>query len=263
MSSLSSLPQRNGHRDHSNNSRSRRSVHPRALARMLHPVRNEPLFSPSTSISMEEEKKSDEVTISRALLRESGLRLNQSQMSLWSGGVTSVSSAATALNANVNLTFDSSNFPELTSLGAIYDEARVTSIKVHYAFYATGSVAVYGGVAGVVAVGFDPQLATASFNNVVEQQYNTGPRWIGAYSPGSAINTSLQAGVLPCLTVPTPSPLSLLTSTECPGNGWFAIESAAQPIIGKLHAYAYPGPALCVVNLLYFVEVACHFRMRV
>jgi len=220
--------------------------------------------SSSSYVTVDKDEVSNEmVTIPRSLLRQGGSRLKQAHMSLWSGMTQAVSSAATALNTNTNITFDSTTFPEWTSISALYDECQVHHINLHYIWFGSGAVATYGGLAAVAALGFDPQISTSSFNNVIEQEHHTGPLAVGFYNPGNGPDSVYVGGKFNVLHAKMPPPLDVITSTECPGSAWFTMETAAQPIISKLHLYAYAGPALAVTNCLYFLEVNCSFRMRV
>jgi len=183
---------------------------------------------------------------------------------LFTNPTATVSAANTQISQSSSVTFATANFPELANFLLLYDEARVLQVKVHYNMYTSTPAASNGGGIGFVCISFDPTAsALGSSAAASEQSFTSGARWISSLPTSGNPSVDLRNGILPCVTAKVPSLLAPITSSDCPGRAWFALDGVTPPTVFQLLLYAQPLGALAVSNIFYYYELDVEFKIRV
>lgn len=186
------------------------------------------------------------------------------RVSLFSNATTAGSAANTALGVAANITFATSNYPEISSYAGVYDECRILGVKLHYNFYtAVLATAAFQDGAGVAALAFDPTIsAPATLSSALSEAHSSGLHWVAATlnNPPLAV---MNKGSLPMLYAKMPPPLAPITSSDIPGSAWFCIDGSTPPNLFTVLAYAPPIGTTGVVGFYYVTEIEAEFRLRV
>jgi hypothetical protein len=200
--------------------------------------------------------------IPRAILQKHGRGFNglkPTKAKLWSTTGITQTAANTALNLLETITFAPGTFPEINNWILIYDECRMLSCKVHYEFdiAVEPTAATASAVNAAAAITFDAAVASPSnLYGVMEESFNTGPLYIG-----SKVSTSTQRKMGVLSASPGRS-LAPVTSSDCPGNAWFIVDSATPPtmFVGQYFASAAGAAGTTRITRLYELDV--EFRIR-
>jgi len=237
-------------------------------------------WSPSSNllpIQLIEEQKSSDVSLSiptaqtvsipRTFLRSSGFQralTRPIKAKLFSNLVVSSSAANAAMSyANV-YTFAASNFPEVTSYSTLYDEARVLNVKLHYTFVPTTQTATYGVAPAAMAISFDPTVAAPTQTyQCLSEAHTTGLLAVPVSNTQCGATNVYSGGRLPYLSAKLPSPLAPITSSDCPGSAWFALDAGTAPSIFVQRLFCTPLGALGVSACYTVAEIDVEFRLRV
>jgi len=227
----------------------------------------EPDLETKQEDEIEELPRSNFLTLSRRFVRDSGFSkalTRPIRVKLFSNAVFGNSAVNTAFSLVSPVTFQSSNFPEITQYSALYDEARVMNINVNYMYYTTVATASYSIAIGGLAISFDPSVsAPTTISQVCSEAHSTGPLITLGYPPDSNPSLSFKEGHLAKLHAKTPGPLAPITTSDVPGSAWFALDGGTAATIFALRQYMGPLGALGVTSLVYVVELDCEFRLRV
>jgi hypothetical protein len=230
----------------------------------------EPSVSSSPSVKFDDsDKYKAKYEAVRDMVR-SGASFNKAltkpiKMKLFSNSTVTLSSANTALNSASLVGFNSSTFPELSSIVELYDEARVLRCGIHYIFNDSSNSASASGNFGGIAISYDPSVAApTSISQICQEAHSTGPLFVqGSYN--SSGQTQYPKGKAPSLFAKSPPPLAPITSSDVPGSAWFALDDigGSSPTIFALLIYCSPLGTSGVSSCNTVVELECEFRMRV
>jgi len=231
------------------------------------------LWQPTAAAAVEqkEEQKTtvfpnDNLTISRSFARDSGFSkslMKPIKVKLFSNPLISFSAVNTALSSTNNYTFAAANFPEITNYSALYDEARVLSVKVFYQLYVSTLSASLGGAFGGLVISYDPTAsAPSSMSTTLSTAHNTGPIWV-CQSFNTPLTVTIPHGHMSEFHARTPGPLAPITSSDIPGSAWFAVDGGTAPIIFQLGRYITALGASGISTVAEIIELECEFRLRV
>jgi len=192
---------------------------------------------------------------------------DRSKVRLWTNGITSNTSAGTELKYNVGLTPTVTS--EWTSMAQLYDECRVTGIKVHHCM---STIISSGGTPNLIwAVGYDSTRNTAptSLADVLESTTHQMGAWKSAGYTNAEARTESGMHTLNC---PQPKNPVANAAAVTGGNGivanfpgeWFETNNAATLVytVGYFRAYCQAPAAADTIQIQIVVEYLCEFRER-
>jgi len=175
------------------------------------------------------------------------------------------SAAASAMSINIAVVFNAGTFSELSSFAALYDEAKVTAVVLHFMPFVSANSSTAGTLNSFqsgYAIEFDPSVGgPSSIQSALESQHSVGPYLVGSTSSltGIGLGTTLQKYKI--LRAKTPGPLAPIVVSDCPGSAWFCLDVTA-PTIAVFNGYhgamATAGTSTCS----YMFQLDCEFRMR-
>jgi hypothetical protein len=185
------------------------------------------------------------------------------RVKLFSAAVTTTSAAATALKFTTNIALDTTHFPELTNFGVIYDELSMKACKMYY--YFGNSVPGVASTASnaVAAILFDPSAgAPTNSYSLLEESYSTGPllNFVGNNGGVGQVVTRAD-GRLPFIRAKAPA-LAPITSEDCPGSAWVALDGATAAIMAVFQAYCDPLAGVGQSTFTYIAELDVELRLR-
>jgi len=188
------------------------------------------------------------------------------KVKLWGAPSNIISSAATALSINTVFTFNTSNFPELSSFAGIYDQARVMGVHWNFMpfFQTTSSSLNQQFFESAYAIEFDPSISgPSSVQMVLESTHHSGPFFVSCTSAGAggAIGSIPSVQKFKRLSAKTPGPLAPIVASDCVGNAWFTLDVTA-PIVCVINGYHLAAGTLGVTAVSYYMELDVEFRMR-
>jgi hypothetical protein len=166
-----------------------------------------------------------------------------------------VGAAATAITINTNSLFQASDFPEISSYNALYDEARITKVRVYHKLFCVTAATTPGIVYGSMAIQFDSSLANPTTTYAaLESTWNSGfmTAWTSPLVD-QRIDKPLRVFTA------TPDKLQIFGSNP-PGSSWFPIAGA--PTAFKLLGFVGAPSAAGVIDLLVRIELDVEFRVR-
>jgi hypothetical protein len=167
-----------------------------------------------------------------------------------------VGAVATGLTVNYDAPFNPTDFPEITQFGAIYDEARIRAVKVHYKLFCSTSATTPVITYGSFAVQFDTRLANYSTTyGALESQFNSG---LNTVWTSTSIDQDMTARLRTITAVP--DKLAVISAVDPPGSSWFVI--SALPNAFNLAGFAASPGAAGVLTLMYYPELEVEFRVR-
>jgi hypothetical protein len=212
-------------------------------------------------------KKLGYLVLSRSLLSSKGFHQSLTKPIkeiLYSPQVLFTSGSNTALNLVSVEAFNSTNFPELASFAALYDECRVLNVVVHYVQYASTSSASQNVIVGGLAVSYDYYVAgPTTLSQVLQEAHTSGGLPIQCYLGNDSLNMLVPRT---CYKLKAKTPKSALVTNQIndfPGSGWFALDTSTAMNIFALRAYAPAGGAGCTITYLVYYELDVEFRLRV
>jgi hypothetical protein len=170
-----------------------------------------------------------------------------------------VSGAATAITVNTDVQFNPTDFPELSSFGALFDEARIRSVRTYYKLYCSTTATVPSVVYGSLAIQFDAlQTNYTTTYGPLESTYNSGllTAWTSTLVDqriGEPLR-SFGCKASPVLVTGT-------TAAQAPGSGWFPL--TANPMAFNIAGFVAAPSAVGAISLLVRHEIQAEFRMRV
>jgi len=203
----------------------------------------------------------------RSLLRKhvtgfKGSKIKPIKVNLVSVEFTNSSTAGSANALNSSLQFNTSNFIELPDFAAVYDEARLLNARLHY--YPTITTAGTAPTAACAfAVEFDPTVGYASAPNaVLEAAYSAGPFRLHAGINGATIQSGDMLRPYRRIDGRPPCPLAPITSSDVPGNAWFAVDGSTAPTLAVFLGYINSLGTGGVSSCSWFWELEMEFRLR-
>jgi len=184
------------------------------------------------------------------------------KVKLWGTATTFSSTSGAALAITNNQFFNGTDFPEIGDFAVIYDEARLLSVRLHYSM-STGSTTPTSITPSVGAVGISFDAASSaptSVDGVLQLSYNSGPH---ALYPCEAGAPSLMNARMHIVKAKPGVSLAPITSDDCPGSAWFAVEGLAStaPIMFAVNMFITTNTA-SVANCTFVCEMDVEFRLR-
>jgi len=175
---------------------------------------------------------------------------------IWTNTFANVSSASSALVVNGGILLNGTNFGDLAAIQGLFDEMRVLGVTLHYHnFVSTASTQP---TIACNAITFDPNTAAPGSIAFIASQTFHGPVMFmnGAVSTyPSTLNYSK-------LHVKVPAKLAPISSSDCPGNAWFALDQGTAPNLCNILSYTVAGTGGGVTNFSYLFEFDIELKIR-
>jgi hypothetical protein len=176
--------------------------------------------------------------------------------------LSSTSSSASSLSVNSALVFNASNFPELNSFAALYDEVRVNHITLHHMpWILTPASAGASFSTGALSIEFDPSISgPSSVSSTIESSHTTGPFFL---SGGAALGNGLQPSYSKYhkLQAKMPAPMAPVVASDCVGSAWFTVD-VTPPTVAVLNGFFTALGTTGVIEVEYLWELDCEYKMR-
>jgi hypothetical protein len=184
--------------------------------------------------------------------------LSPQKTTLWSFVNLNTSSAATILEVNNQILWNSTFFNDFNAITSLYDEMRILKGKLHFIFACSTSASAtpYTSQASCM-VGFDPNLGGPT--NVVQpliQTFHSAPFHV------QGLQSSNLSRPFHTLSFTLPTTLAPISASDCPGKAWFTLDAGTAPVLMVIQAVATALGTNGVLQFNYFVEFDVELKIR-
>jgi hypothetical protein len=178
---------------------------------------------------------------------------------------TDTGSAATANTLSRIVQFTSTFFSEIASYSALYDEARVLSVKLLcQPFISTNATVAPFWSFFSTSLEFDTLVAApGSLIQPMEASHHLGPLFLVPLTNSATQGGNGNPVQFHTLRAKLPGPsLAIIDSTDCPGTAWFTLDSGTNVQLFNHRAFLSATGSTGVTTLASFYVIECEFRMR-